>query len=324
MENKVTNLLDPGARQADVGRAKRLREATHEMHERLDKSIMMHKAFESLARYGLFVQVQHQFHREIDALYSNQVLDKLLPDLSGRRRFDLIERDLADLRVTVPSLDALPAFASSTEADVPTALGWLYVAEGSNLGAAFLLKEVRKLGLSETFGRPSTGPVDLPVAVVADHTSDNRLTELRVYSSNWPLTGRHVVRPPLLQADPELRLPDVVETYQRALADGDVEAAVSTFVSHGYVREPSGGEHVHTGLDELRRLHEQQFSNGGIEMEHCALNDDGRTCALEYNAVRWGETELAPQAGVAVYVRGHDGLEAVRIYDDVDPPLPGT
>ena len=70
-----------GARQADVGRAKRLREATREMHERLDKSIMMHKAFESRARYGLFVKVQHQFHREIDALYANQVLDKLLPDL---------------------------------------------------------------------------------------------------------------------------------------------------------------------------------------------------------------------------------------------------
>jgi heme oxygenase len=152
MENKVTNSLDPGARQADVGRTKRLKEATHEMHERLDKSIMMHKAFESLARYGLFVKVQHQFHREIDALYSNQVLDKLLPDLSGRRRFDLIERDLADLQVKVPALDALPTFASSTEADLPTALGWLYVAEGSNLGAAFLLKEVRKLGLSETFG----------------------------------------------------------------------------------------------------------------------------------------------------------------------------
>jgi len=64
----VTNSLDPGARRADVGRTKRLKEATHEMHERLDKSIMMHKAFESLARYGLFVRVQHQFHREIDAL----------------------------------------------------------------------------------------------------------------------------------------------------------------------------------------------------------------------------------------------------------------
>jgi heme oxygenase len=49
----------------------------------LDKSIMMHKAFESRARYGLFVKVQHRFHREIDALYANQVLDKLLPDLFG-------------------------------------------------------------------------------------------------------------------------------------------------------------------------------------------------------------------------------------------------
>ena len=30
--------------------------------------------------------------------------------------------------------------------------GWLYVAEGSNLGAAFLLKEAIRLELSETFG----------------------------------------------------------------------------------------------------------------------------------------------------------------------------
>ena len=153
MENKVTNSLNLGARQADVGRAKRLREATREMHERLDKSIMMHKAFESRARYGLFVKVQHQFHREIDALYANQVLDKLLPESLGPAALRSDRKGiLVDLRVTVPSLDAPPAFASSTEADLPTALGWLYVAEGSNLGAAFLLNEARKLGFSETFG----------------------------------------------------------------------------------------------------------------------------------------------------------------------------
>jgi len=122
------------------------------MHDRLDKSIMAHKPFESRTRYALFVQVQHQFHREIDALYASPELDKLLPDLSGRRRFDLIEQDLADLGMAAPSVSELPVFASSTDADLPTALGWLYVAEGSNLGAAFLLKEARKLGLSETFG----------------------------------------------------------------------------------------------------------------------------------------------------------------------------
>ena len=45
-------------------------------------------------------------------------------------------------------------------------------------------------------------------------------------------------------------------------------------------------------------------------------------CALEYNVVRWGKTELPPEAGVAFYVRGESGkLAAARIYDDADPPL---
>jgi hypothetical protein len=65
------------------------------------------------------------------------------------------------------------------------------------------------------------------------------------------------------------------------------------------------------------------FSNdGGVALEHCALIDDGRACALEYNVVQWGKTELPPQAGIAVYVRGETGkLAAARIYDDVSPPI---
>ena len=38
--------------------------------------------------------------------------------------------------------------------------------------------------------------------------------------------------------------------------------------------------------------------------------------------MRWGQTELQPQAGVAVYVRDETGkLAAARIYDDADPPF---
>lgn len=61
------------------------------------------------------------------------------------------------------------------------------------------------------------------------------------------------------------------------------------------------------------------FSNdGGIPVEHCALTDDTRACALEYNVVRRGQTEL-PQAGFAVYVRGEGGkLNAARIYDEAE------
>jgi SnoaL-like domain len=167
------------------------------------------------------------------------------------------------------------------------------------------------------------GRVELPVAIVADRNEDGRIMELRIYYSTWPLTGRHATRPPLLQPDPHLQEPDIVGDYQRALAAGDVEAAVAAFESDGYVREPAGGPYVHSGRDELVALYELFFSNGGgIPLEHCTVTDDGRSCVLEYNVVRWGRTELPPQAGLAVYVRGSTGkLASARIYDDADPPL---
>jgi hypothetical protein len=167
------------------------------------------------------------------------------------------------------------------------------------------------------------GRIELPIAIAADRDEDARIIELRVYYSTWPFTGRHANRPPLLQPDPDLQEPDVVGEYQRALAAGDLEGTVAAFESDAYVREPAGGSHVHRGRDELVALFELFFSNGGgIPLEHCAVTDDGRSCALEYNVVRWGRTELPPEAGLAVYARGSTGkLASARIYDDADPPL---
>ncbi len=167
------------------------------------------------------------------------------------------------------------------------------------------------------------GRVGLPFAIAADHGADERIIELRLYFSTWPLTGRHANRSPLLQPDPDLHGPDVVGEYQRALATGDVEAILTAFEPDGSLREPAGGAYVHRGTDELRALYELFFSNGGgIPLEHCAVTDDGRACALEYNVVAWGRTALPPEAGLAVYVRGDSGrLAAARVYDDADPPL---
>ena len=167
------------------------------------------------------------------------------------------------------------------------------------------------------------GRVGLPLALTADHDEDERIVELRLYFSSWPLTGRHANRPPLLQPDLGLHEPDVVGQYQHALATGDLEAILATFEPDAYMREPAGGAHVHRGSDELRALYERFFSNGGgIPLEHCTVTDDGRACALEYNVVAWGRTALAPEAGLAVYVRGDSGrLAAARVYDDSDPPL---
>jgi heme oxygenase (biliverdin-IX-beta and delta-forming) len=132
------------------GRAARLKSATRAAHQRLDTRIMSADPFGDRARYGTFLKVQHAFHRDIDALYDDPALDALLPDLAGRRRFPDVTKDLADLDLRPAVADAKPAFSDAV--DIPTALGWLYVAEGSNLGAAFLLKEARRLGLSEELG----------------------------------------------------------------------------------------------------------------------------------------------------------------------------
>lgn len=140
----------------EASRAKRLKVLTNTTHERLDASIMAGRPFEDRWRYGLFLTVQHSFHRDIDALYSSAVLEGLLPDLDGRRRLDLIGQDIVDLGIAVPDVAEAPVFDG--DADLPTALGWLYVAEGSNLGAAFLLKEAAKLGLSEAFGARHLAP----------------------------------------------------------------------------------------------------------------------------------------------------------------------
>lgn len=163
------------------------------------------------------------------------------------------------------------------------------------------------------------GSVDLPFALVADRRADGRIEELRIYFSTWPLSGRHTNRPPLLQPDPGLGQPAAVAEYHRALATGEADAIVEAFEPDGYVRESAGGEYRHRGREDLRKYYEKLLSsNGGFTLEHCALADDTRACALEYNLLRRGKTQL-PRAGFAVYVLGGSGkLDAARIYDDAE------
>jgi len=164
--------------------------------------------------------------------------------------------------------------------------------------------------------------VELPVAIVSDRNPERTLKAIRVYHSMWPLTGEHRVRSPLLPADPELHAEGTPGDYQRALAEGDIAGIMATFEPDGYAREPSGGAYLHRGAEGLRELYAHLFANeGGIGLEHCTVTDDGVRCAIEYNCVRWGVTDIPPQAGVAVYERGSGGLlAAARIYDDVEPP----
>jgi heme oxygenase len=126
----------------------RLKNETATLHEQMHALMEQAQPFASRAQYVRFVAAQYHFQRDVEHLFEDPAIQAAVPDLQVRGREAAALADLADL-------DAAPGDAAIATGKVamPAALGWLYVSEGSTLGAAFLLKEVKdKLGLSETFG----------------------------------------------------------------------------------------------------------------------------------------------------------------------------
>lgn len=130
-------------------RSARLKADTMATHDVLDKRIMASAPFENKQNYARFLLAQYAFLRDVDALYEHPGLAALLPDLAERRRYASIAADLQDLDTPLPAPAAAPI---DIRIDVATALGWLYVSEGSKLGAAILYKLAGKIGLDEQFG----------------------------------------------------------------------------------------------------------------------------------------------------------------------------
>jgi hypothetical protein len=162
--------------------------------------------------------------------------------------------------------------------------------------------------------------VRLPVAIAAGIDA-GVLTQVHIYHSLWPLVGAHAVRSPILPALAGLVLPGVIERYHEGLRAGDAAGVVRQFDALGSLREPTGEDDVHRGRSELLSFFSGLLALGGMSMERCALTDDGRSCALEYNLTAWGSVLLPHQAGIAVYERTGAGLLAtVRLYDDVARP----
>ncbi len=161
--------------------------------------------------------------------------------------------------------------------------------------------------------------VQVPVMLVAD-VAGGIVRNLRIYHSTWPLTGRHVVRHPLMPYTLTERPPEPVGTYHEALGRGDADAADGVFEADGMVREPAGGRWVYRG-PERTSWYRAVLSQGPIVLHLGTITDDGETVVYEYMADRWGKDAMPPQAGAAAYQRGLSGkLCAARIYDDVEPP----
>ncbi|TBV06089.1 biliverdin-producing heme oxygenase [Stutzerimonas kirkiae] len=135
-------------------RSQRLNALTHEPHSRLDKQVKSHDPFASTGRFARFVAAQYLFQYDLEKLYADTDLARWIPGLEKRCRVEQTLLDLADLEHAVPEGDES---IREREMDISEALGWLFVSEGSKLGAAFLLKRMPALGLSDSFGARHLG-----------------------------------------------------------------------------------------------------------------------------------------------------------------------
>ncbi|MDH1265899.1 MULTISPECIES: biliverdin-producing heme oxygenase [unclassified Pseudomonas] len=135
-------------------RSQRLNHLTHEPHSRLDGVVKAHDPFASRERFARFVAAQYLFQYDLERLYQDPALQAVVADLPQRCRVEQARLDLIDLQLPLPQTDE--SIREQT-LGVGAALGWLFVSEGSKLGAAFLLKRMPALGLSETFGARHLG-----------------------------------------------------------------------------------------------------------------------------------------------------------------------
>ena len=134
-------------------RSQRLNQITHAPHEKLDKAVKAHAPFDTLASYTRFVVAQYLFQAELQHLYNDAELARIIEDLPQRCRAEQARADLADLNTEMPQ----PVAGAVGRPPLAEMLGWLFVSEGSKLGAAFLIKRATALNLSETFGARHLG-----------------------------------------------------------------------------------------------------------------------------------------------------------------------
>lgn len=136
-----------------VSRSQRLNQATHAPHAQLDALVKSYAPFDSRENFAHFVLAQYVFQAELQTLYRDPRLAALIPDLPQRCRAEQARLDLLDLQMVAP-----PAPSGELgDLSVAGALGWLFVSEGSKLGAAFLIKRAAALGLSDRFGARHLG-----------------------------------------------------------------------------------------------------------------------------------------------------------------------
>lgn len=131
------------------GRRAALRDATAEIHAKLEMLTASAGAFADRRRYGAYLLASLNARAAVETALSNANAASVWPTFTSRCIAGLMRQDVADLGLFVSPDMPLHNFALAGHA---ATLGALYVLEGSALGARMLVSQARALGLSEDFG----------------------------------------------------------------------------------------------------------------------------------------------------------------------------
>ncbi|TCM69759.1 heme oxygenase [Acinetobacter calcoaceticus] len=126
----------------------RLKTETAAEHERMHQLMGAADVFSSMEKYTQFTLSQYYFQVEIEELFKQDAVVAHIPDLDIRGRSEQALLDLQDLKLQPQGREL-----AVKNVQFPAALGWIYVSEGSTLGAAFLFKQAQaSLGLTAEHG----------------------------------------------------------------------------------------------------------------------------------------------------------------------------
>jgi len=120
----------------------RVREATRDMHEALERRLDILSRMETLEGRKVLAERFHALHAGVEAAIASTL--QQLPDLNfeDRRRTALLAADLQALGVAPAPPASIKRAESTAEA-----LGLLYVLEGSSLGGKVIRKQAMARGL---------------------------------------------------------------------------------------------------------------------------------------------------------------------------------
>jgi hypothetical protein len=154
----------------------------------------------------------------------------------------------------------------------------------------------------------ASGPVDVPIAVVAERRRLREI-ELRVYYACGGASRKS--RAPLIHGESAVPVPQIVAHVLEALRKGAVERVLSAFEEASRWVDPTG--RLHAKKDGAMASFIGELG-GRIDLLPAGAADDGRTCCVEATVSRPSSNE-EPEPIALSFERGESGLlRELRLY----------